>query len=174
MTWYPQEFVKTPMKNMKMHPNHHTGYPGRTYRFNTGKKVFEFGQGLSYSRYSYKFSSTTIKKIDLNVKIEHVEALGNRGKVHVRVENTPCRKLKFRFSIFVWNHDEMDGRHAVLLYSKSPATHKGTPQKQLIGFEVFMSYVNAQPKLHLLLSLVTTSALLKRMGKTFWPLVPIP
>ena len=61
MTWYPQEFVKTAMKNMKMHPNHHTGYPGRTYRFYTGKKVFEFGQGLSYSRYSYNFSSTTIK-----------------------------------------------------------------------------------------------------------------
>ena len=61
MTWYPQEFVKTPMTNMNMHTNHHTGYLGQTYRFYTGKKVFEFGQGLSYSRYSYNFSSTTIK-----------------------------------------------------------------------------------------------------------------
>lgn len=134
MTWYPQDFVKIPMTDMNMRPNHHTGYPGRTYRFYTGKKVFEFGQGLSYSRYSYKFSSTTIKKIDLNVTMEHVEALGNSGKAHVRVENTPCRKLKFRSSILVRNHDKMDGKHAVLLYSKSPATHKGAPQKQLIGF----------------------------------------
>jgi len=134
MTWYPQDFVKVPMTDMNMRPNRQTGYPGRTYRFYTGKKVFEFGQGLSYSTYSYNFSSTTIKKIDLNVTMEHVEALGNRGKAHVRVENTPCRKLKFKASIFVRNHDKMDGRHAVLLYSKSPATHKGAPRKQLIGF----------------------------------------
>jgi len=134
MTWYPQDFVKIPMTDMNMRPNHDTGYPGRTYRFYTGKKVFEFGQGLSYSAYSYNFSSTTIKKIDLNVTMEHVEALGDRGKANVRVENTPCRKLKFRSSIFVRNHDKMDGRHVVLLYSKSPATHKGAPQKQLIGF----------------------------------------
>lgn len=134
MTWYPQDFVKIPMTDMNMRPNHHTGYPGRTYRFYTGKKVFEFGQGLSYSRYSYKFSSATIKKIDLNVTMEQVEALGNSGKAHVRVENTPCSKLKFRSSILVRNHDKMDGKHAVLLYSKSPATHKGAPQKQLIGF----------------------------------------
>jgi hypothetical protein len=133
MTWYPQDFVKIPMTDMNMRPNHHTGYPGRTYRFYTGKKVFEFGHGLSYSAYTYKFSSTTIKKIDLNVTMEHVEAR-NRGKAYVRVENTPCRKLKFRSSILVRNHDKIDGRHAVLLFSKSPATHKGAPQKQLIGF----------------------------------------
>lgn len=134
VTWYPQDFVKIPMTDMNMRPNHHTGYPGRTYRFYTGKKVFDFGQGLSYSAYSYEFSSTTIKKIDLNVTMEHVETLGDTGKAHVRVENSPCRKLKFRCSILVRNHDNMDGRHAVLLYSKSPATHKGAPQKQLIGF----------------------------------------
>ena len=63
MTWYPQEFMKTSMTNMNMRSDHHIGYPGRTYIFYTGKKVFEFGQGLSYSRYSYNFSSTTIKGI---------------------------------------------------------------------------------------------------------------
>jgi len=134
MTWYPQDFVKIPMTDMNMRPNHDTGYPGRTYRFYTGKKVFDFGQGLSYSTYSYKFSSTTINKIDLNVRMEHVEALDNTGKAHVRVENIPCSKLTFTSSIFVRNHDNMDGSHSVLLYSRSPATHKGVPQKQLIGF----------------------------------------
>lgn len=68
-----------------------------------------------------------MKKIDLNVTMEHVEALGDIGKSHLRVENTPCSKLKFRSFILVWNHDNMDGRHVVFLYSKSPTTHKGAP-----------------------------------------------
>lgn len=30
--------------------------PGRTYKFYTGKPVFSFGDGLSYTTFSYKWS----------------------------------------------------------------------------------------------------------------------
>ncbi|XP_026446960.1 probable beta-D-xylosidase 7 [Papaver somniferum] len=61
ITWYPQEFTKIPMTDMRMRANPATGYPGRTYRFYKGRKVFKFGHGLSYSKYRYKFA-----KVDQN------------------------------------------------------------------------------------------------------------
>lgn len=40
---------------MGMRPNSETGNPGRTYRFYTGTPVYEFGYGLSYSRFEYRW-----------------------------------------------------------------------------------------------------------------------
>nr|GEX78139.1 probable beta-D-xylosidase 7 [Tanacetum cinerariifolium] len=57
MTWYPKEFANVEMTDMRMRPDPSSGYPGRTYRFYSGKTVFDFGYGLSYSNYSYKFLS---------------------------------------------------------------------------------------------------------------------
>ncbi|XP_057820324.2 probable beta-D-xylosidase 7 isoform X2 [Cryptomeria japonica] len=136
MTWYPQDFVKVPMTDMNMRPNHQTGYPGRTYRFYRGKTVFKFGHGLSYSRYSHKFSSSTMKEIYVNVtEAKQAQPLDKENIHHIHVEDTHCEGLKFRSHIIVENHGTMSGRHSVLLYSKSPATHKGVPHKQLIGFK---------------------------------------
>jgi len=49
------------MTDMAMRPDPSRNYEGKTYRFYTGKPVFEFGHGLSYTKFSYSItgSSTT-------------------------------------------------------------------------------------------------------------------
>lgn len=54
-SWYYENYTQIDMSNMNMRPNQSTGYPGRTYRFFTGKPIWEFGYGLSYSKFSYSF-----------------------------------------------------------------------------------------------------------------------
>jgi len=65
VTWYPQDFVKVPMTDMRMRAEPSSGYPGRTYRFYEGEKVFEFGYGLSYSKYVYELPAVTQSMIHL-------------------------------------------------------------------------------------------------------------
>lgn len=138
MTWYPQAFTKVPMNVMNMRPNLSTGYPGRTYRFYTGRTVFQFGYGLSYSNYSYTFASTSINRIILpfsnnQVVSRNTEMASNH--IYVDDDTVSCEKGKFNIQVSVHNHGRIDGSHAVLMFAKSPATHRGAPQRQLIGFK---------------------------------------
>lgn len=48
------------MEDMHMRPNPTTGYPGRTYRFYTQPVVYNFGYGLSYSSFVYRFTSAPV------------------------------------------------------------------------------------------------------------------
>ncbi len=40
-----------------MRPDSLNKYPGRTYKHYIGTPVFEFGHGLSYSKFTYSFDS---------------------------------------------------------------------------------------------------------------------
>ncbi|CAB4321000.1 unnamed protein product [Prunus armeniaca] len=52
-TWYPKEYAdQVQMTDMNMRANTSRNFPGRTYRFYTGKTVYEFGHGLSYSTFT--------------------------------------------------------------------------------------------------------------------------
>jgi len=57
VTWYPETYTSLNMTDMHMRPNGTTGYPGRTYRFHRQPVVYQFGHGLSYSEFEYRFSS---------------------------------------------------------------------------------------------------------------------
>ncbi|XP_052190975.1 probable beta-D-xylosidase 7 [Diospyros lotus] len=137
MTWYPQEFTKVPMTDMRMRPDN-SGYPGRTYRFYTGRKVFEFGHGLSYSTYSYKFVSVTQTKLHLN-QLSTSHALKGTDSVHsLQVQDIGtemCYKAKFLAVVGVENHGEMDGKHPVMIFAKQAKPRNGSPKKQLVGFQ---------------------------------------
>ncbi|KAG6434824.1 hypothetical protein SASPL_106468 [Salvia splendens] len=76
MTWYPQDFIKIPMTDMRMRADPSSHYPGRTYRFYNGEKVFEFGYGLSYTTYSYKIVSVSQSKLDLKTSSSSASDLG--------------------------------------------------------------------------------------------------
>ncbi|KAJ8530846.1 hypothetical protein K7X08_023727 [Anisodus acutangulus] len=65
VTWYPKEFIKVPLIDMNMRPIQQL-YLGRTYRFYKGTKVYEFGYGLSYTKYSYKIASISHDKFHFN------------------------------------------------------------------------------------------------------------
>ena len=141
MTWYPESFTKVPMNDMNMRADPSRGYPGRTYRFYTGEVVYGFGYGLSYSNYAYKFVSAP-DKISLfsSSSQDHISRdppyASKDGLDYVHVDKiSSCEELKFYTRISVVNNGGMDGSHVVLLFSKSIIKIKGSPMKQLVGFE---------------------------------------
>lgn len=145
MTWYPQDYTEVPMTDMRLRPQ--SGYPGRTYRFYEGKKVFPFGFGLSYSKYSYKFKSVSQNKVYLN-QSSSPKMVENQDVVHYKsvpeLATEFCETKKFSVTIGVKNHGEMAGKHPVLLFVK-PARHgNGRPIKQLVGFQSVI--LNAEEK----------------------------
>ncbi|KAF5450857.1 hypothetical protein F2P56_031174, partial [Juglans regia] len=131
VTWYPRDFVKVPMTDMRMRSDPSSGYPGRTYRFYNGEKVFEFGYGLSYSIYAYEFSSVTQSMVQLNqssatptVEYKLVSELGEKL----------CKRKKISVTVGVKNKGEMAGKHPVLLFVRKERPSQGSPVKQLVGF----------------------------------------
>ncbi|XP_076958993.1 putative beta-D-xylosidase 7 [Bidens hawaiensis] len=139
MTWYPRQFVKIPMTDMRMRPDPSSGYPGRTYRFYTGPKVYRFGYGLSYTKYRYEFVSVTQNKLSLSQISTTGTTLQNSDSVRYTsvtdTETESCEKAKISATVRVHNNGEMDGKHAVLMFVKQNDVVNGKPMKQLVGFE---------------------------------------
>ncbi|KAL3618002.1 putative beta-D-xylosidase 7 [Castilleja foliolosa] len=139
VTWYPKDFISVPMTDMRMRPDPSSGYPGRTYRFYNGKKVFEFGHGLSYSTYSYDFMQSTPNTIHLNQLKPSSQATGDAKSSHSTrylsvsdIGVDVCESLKFSARVGVANTGEMAGKHPVLLFVRPS---DGVVVKQLVGFE---------------------------------------
>lgn len=138
VTWYPQEFTKVPMTDMRMRADPATGYPGRTYKFYTGEAVFKFGYGLSYSTHSYEFASTTQTALYVNKTVRLQAMEDSKQTISYDISNLGskrCQKLDFSTTVIVSNHGPMAGRHSVLLFLRRPNVHGGRPMKQLVGFE---------------------------------------
>ncbi|KAL1547023.1 putative beta-D-xylosidase 7 [Salvia divinorum] len=133
MTWYPQDFIKIPMTDMRMRADPSSGYPGRTYRFYKGEKVFEFGYGLSYTTYSYKIVSVSQSKFDLKAS----SSASDLGYVAVQELGLgSCDKAKFSVIVSIENEGEMAGKHPVLLFLRCAQSGSGDgPMKQLVGFQ---------------------------------------
>lgn len=138
MTWYPQDFIKVPMTDMRMRSDPSSGYPGRTYRFYRGEKIFEYGYGLSYSTYSYKFTSVTQNKLYLN-QSSTSQLVKNSNSLHFMsvsdMSAELCEKMKFSATVGVKNGGELAGKHSVLLFVRSNVETNGRPMKQLVGFD---------------------------------------
>jgi hypothetical protein len=141
VTWYPQDYTRVPMTDMRMRANPVTGYPGRTYRFYRGPTVFNFGYGLSYSKYSHRFVTKGTKPPPSMANIEGLKATaGPGGAVSYDVEamgSETCDRLKFPTVVRVQNHGPMAGRHPVLVFLRWPNATDGSsgrPASQLIGF----------------------------------------
>lgn len=79
---------------------------GRTYRYYTGKPLYEFGYGLSYTTFAYT-----------NLQMPATVVIGKPVKVSVSVQNTGTR----------------DGEEVVQLYLKQTGG-KGAAQRTLKGF----------------------------------------
>lgn len=144
-TWYPQEYAdKVPMTDMNMRANTSANFPGRTYRFYTGKSIYEFGHGLSYSTFS-KFiisaPSTILIPSKQNTNILSSQSISkpyaySTGEA-IDVSSIICNNLILNLIIGVKNNGPMNGSHVVLLFWKPPSSGGviGAPNVQLVGFE---------------------------------------
>lgn len=149
VTWYPQDFVtRVPMTNMNMRPDRATGYPGRTYRFYTGKAVYPFGYGLSYTTFSHSLVHAP-EMISLSLHENQLLSCHgtNNSCNSVNVENTKCEGLLLDVHLDVQNTGSIDGGHAVLLFSSPPAVH-GAPQKNMVGFRKVHVGAGATERVH--------------------------
>lgn len=140
MTWYPEAFTSIPMYDMNMRADPSRGYPGRTYRFYNGDRVYGFGQGLSYTNFTYNLLSVPNK-----ISLLGAFKAGSSKNIHQQVRNgldfihvdevESCNTLSFYVHISVINLGDMDGSHIVMLFSRVPKGFNGAPEKQLIGFD---------------------------------------
>ncbi|MCD7455954.1 hypothetical protein HAX54_030241 [Datura stramonium] len=138
VTWYPKEFIEVPMTDMNMRPNSTTGYPGRTYRFYKGPKVYEFGDGLSYTSYSYNIASVSHDKLYFkNQTADKSRKLGSLHNTAVsKFGSEVCIKAKISVKVVVKNKGKIAGKHPVLLFLRhSKVRDDEVPRKQLIGFK---------------------------------------
>jgi len=149
VTWYPHDFVaKVPMTNMSMRPDRATGYPGRTYRFYTGKSVYPCGYGLSYTTFSHSLVHAP-ELVSLSLHESQLRSCYrmNNSCSSVHVENTKCEGLLLDLHMDVQNTGSRDGGHIVLLFSSPPAVHRA-PQKNLVGFRKVHVGAGATERVH--------------------------
>ncbi|GLJ50954.1 hypothetical protein SUGI_1085220 [Cryptomeria japonica] len=167
VTWYPQDFVaRVPMTDMNMRPNPATGYPGRTYRFYTGSKLYRFGDGLSYTTYSHSLVQAP-KLVSLALQTPNNSCAGIEKNMcnSVRVEHANCQGLLFDVHVDVDNQGSIDGRHAVLLFFSPPAgVHKGAPQRQLMAFRKVNVGAGGRERVHFSVDVCKDLSVVDEMG----------
>jgi beta-D-xylosidase 4 len=123
ITMYPASYVDSvSMFDMQMRPS--STNPGRTYKFYTGKAVYEFGYGLSYTTFTYTSSNDTF------ISSYPIQSLIKNNLN----ENSILISL---IRINVTNTGDIPGDDVVLAFSTLPNTINGqiVPFKQLFGFQ---------------------------------------
>lgn len=175
MTWYPESFTNVPMNDMRMRADSAHDYPGRTYRFYTGNIVYGFGQGLSYTNYTYKILSAPNKlslsgllRAGFSRKVVH--EVGD-GLNYINIDEvTSCDSLKFSVRISVTNVGNMDGGHVVMLFSRAPKAIKGVPEKQLVGFDRVHTFSYGSTTTSILVDPCIHLSIANEYGKRILPL----
>ncbi|KAM0938799.1 putative glycosidase [Dioscorea sansibarensis] len=169
VTWYPESFTDVPMNDMNMRADPSRGYPGRTYRFYTGKVVYPFGYGLSYSKYSYKIKSAPHRISLLESTVRRMAR--EDGLDFVPIDKiSSCEALKFAVKVSVVNNGPMDGDHSVILFSRPLANIKGAPQKQLIGFERVHTTANGDAEIDIPVDPCKHMSMANEQGERVLPL----
>nr|KYP66384.1 putative beta-D-xylosidase 6 [Cajanus cajan] len=144
MTWYPEAFTNVPMNDMSMRADPSRGYPGRTYRFYTGSRVYGFGHGLSYSDFSYNFLSAP-SKISLSRIVKDVD-------------------------VSVTNLGDLDGSHVIMLFARGPKVVEGSPETQLVGFSRVHTISNKSTETSILVDPCEHLSFADKQGKRILPL----
>ncbi|KAL6660680.1 hypothetical protein ACP70R_001715 [Stipagrostis hirtigluma subsp. patula] len=137
VTWYPEEFTKVPMTDMRMRADPDTGYPGRSYRFYRGKTIYKFGYGLSYSKFSRRLVTGGRNTAHIRSLLAGLTVTSGDTSSYYHVDDIgadTCERLKFPAVVEVQNLGPMDGKHSVLMFLRWPNETDGRPASQLIGF----------------------------------------
>ncbi|CAF0790958.1 unnamed protein product [Adineta steineri] len=124
ITIYPESYVNAvSMFDMQMRPS--STNPGRTYKFYTGKAIFEFGDGLSYTTFDYSWSNDSL------VSKFSIQSLMKNNYNEKNVVGHPYR-------VNITNTGMVAGDDVVLAYVIPPQktfNDQTPPLKKLFGFE---------------------------------------
>merc|ERR1711939_29512 len=114
---------------MAMRPNKTRDHPGRTYRFYEGETVFDFGDGLSYTDFSYTVQNGDqhqLSLLDLNRQIDET-----RYRPHLA-------EMVLSVDVQVSNDGLSPGATVVMAFIKPPTAGSGdtgAPQRSLRRYE---------------------------------------
>ncbi|CAK7324829.1 unnamed protein product [Dovyalis caffra] len=149
-------------------------FPGRTYRFFDGPTVFPFGYGLSYTRFTYKLTSSINSvsvRFDKSTKCRDIEYSNKGTKPEcpgVLTEELKCKE-HFRFEILVHNVGSRDGSETVLVYSKPQQGFIGTHLKRVIGFQKVFVPIGSSRKVKFVLNACKSLAIVNYAAYTLLP-----
>jgi hypothetical protein len=115
--------------DMRMRPDLSTGYPGRTYRFHTGKQVFPAFHGLSYTTFSYTAAAAPTATTAVSA-----------AAIDADLQNVTLHRFSspalVTLGVTVSNTGAVDSPVSVLAFVAGPSAGKGgEPIRELVGFE---------------------------------------
>ena len=129
-TQYPGSYLDNfSMFDMNMRPNASTNNTGRTYRFYTGEPVYSFGEGMSYTTFSY-----TAKTAKASVESVSVQQMCDKANLQKGYSVTDDDQEMSTVTVDVKNTGSVDGDATVLIFATPPQS-TGAPKKFLVGFE---------------------------------------
>jgi hypothetical protein len=123
ITLYPSSYVdQVSMFDMQMRPS--PTNPGRTYKFYSGKAVYEFGYGLSYTTFNYTWNN------DSFISSYSIQSL-------MKNNQPDDRDIICSFRVNVTNTGNMAGDDVVLAYVTLPNVNDDeiVAFKELFGFK---------------------------------------
>eukprot|EP00050_Salpingoeca_kvevrii_P017654 m.67087 g.67087 ORF g.67087 m.67087 type:complete len:487 (-) comp7653_c0_seq1:71-1531(-) len=134
ITFYPAAYTAVSMFDDHMRPNATSGNPGRTYRFYTGEAVYEYGDGLSYTTFSYSAHNVTAPTVPSSLIEKYIAESPNQ---HFRADAPEAGYLEVK----VTNTGQRAGSDVVLVFIRNPTPGiAGASLKDLFGFErVFLA-----------------------------------
>eukprot|EP00659_Diplonema_papillatum_P011960 gene11960-18457_t len=135
-TQYPADYLDgLSMFDMGMRPNASSHNPGRTYRFYPGPFVYEYGDGLSYTTFSYTQSAGQAAA-GVSVSKEAVEAAIAAWDSHFQYFPTSTTPDLANVTVTVKNTGNRAGMVAVICFAVPPEPGVGgAPLKFNVGFQ---------------------------------------
>ncbi|KAJ7175430.1 beta-xylosidase [Mycena filopes] len=122
ITQYPANYVdQVPMTDMTMRPS--STNPGRTYKWYTGTPTYEFGTGLSFTKFSLAFAGHP--KTSYNI-----QSLVAAGKSAAHLDLAPFDT----FSVSVHNTGAVTSDFVSLLFVNTTAGPGPFPRKELVSY----------------------------------------
>ncbi|KAH8800178.1 glycosyl hydrolase family 3 C-terminal domain-containing protein, partial [Xylogone sp. PMI_703] len=153
VTQYPASYAdQVSIFDINLRPDSKGSYPGRTYKWYTGKPVIPFGYGLHYTEFDFEWEKT----LDHEYNIQQLIASCKKMSAGPINDNTPFATIKARVKNV--SHETSD-YVGLLFISSHNAGPTPRPNKSLVSY---MRLHNITTKSHQVLDLPLTLGSLAR------------